>query len=855
MIIDESMISEDCPLLAKDKCLAKTFLKNKGCNIHTHLILTYKVFKILQKLWRDYVKGNIFSKEGELLAAVHDIGKMTPAFQQKIYKALNLPVPWKTSYISEGHAVDSMKILYNFFKTKYSEEISKNLAEIAGAHHGIFYNIYYGDINGSEIGGNNWLKQCNEELIDIINELNLLDITISDDIRKNYYKKLVLGSIILSDWISSSIPISYDDNYSDKELDNLAYNAINNAGLLPQIINTGLNFSNIFGFSPNSLQNVMLSNVANKGGIYIIESNMGSGKTEAALGLAYSLLEQHKADGIYFALPTQLTSEKIYERLNNFLDKILENNDKSMLIHGNSFLHWTLKSNNSDENNKDIKYDSWFQNKKRALLASFSVGTIDQALLSVINVKHNALRTFALAGKVIIIDEIHSYDTYTSNLIKTLIDELRNCECTIILLSATLTNKACCDFAQINESKLTDMSYPRVIINDNNNLKIIPVENEQTSTVKLCHSKNEDDVLNKAIEHAKNGEQVLWIENTVANVQRIYNQLKNKKLVNNVSTIKLGIIHSNFPRMIRNEKESNWVDVLGKNGGNERYKCGRILVASQVLEQSVDVDADFLITRIAPSDYIFQRLGRLWRHNRTNRPQTAERQAIILYDDNIFNPKKLNKNPTATLPYNAYVLYRSAEILFNLNEVELPNAIRPILEETYKDRNEIGDLYQLKNKMKEEKSKLESYSNSAMATVGNGTFDDDLASTRFSEEPTVQILLLKNKPINDKILYPICGEPIKLCSKSDSKEAHLNVTKELLNRMITIRESIAPTINDFPIENIKFLKDYLYIGNNNFQTVRIAYVSDNEKLLNINGNEICKNNKPLSYNNFTGYKH
>lgn len=847
---DEKIISKDCPILAKEECLAKTLLKDKGCNIHTHLVLTYKVFKILHELWKDYVKGAVFYQEGELLAAVHDIGKMTPAFQQKIYNALGLPVPWKNSYISEGHAVDSMKILYNFFNTKYSEKVSRNLAEIAGAHHGILYSIY-GHIKGSDIGGNNWLNQCNDELSDIINKFNLSDITISNNIDKNYYKKLILGSVILSDWISSSILVSYNDNYSDKELDDLAYKAISDAGLIPQKINFGLNFSNIFGFSPNSLQNVMLNNVTDKGGIYIVESSMGSGKTEAALGLAYSLLEQHKADGIYFALPTQLTSEKIYERLENFLDKVLENNDKSMLIHGNSFLHWNLKSHNSDENNKNIKHDSWFQNKKRALLASFSAGTIDQALLSVINVKHNALRTFALAGKVIIIDEIHSYDTYTSNLIKTLIDELRNCGCTIILLSATLTKKACCDFAQIDENKLTDMSYPRVIINNKNKLKVIPVENEQTSTVKLRHLKKEDDVLKEAVERAKKGEQVLWIENTVANVQRIYNQFFPHSF-----NFELGIIHSNFPRMIRNEQESKWVNYLGKNSGDERYKCGRILVASQVLEQSVDVDADLLVTRIAPSDYIFQRLGRLWRHSRTNRPKTADRQAIILYDDDICNPKKLNKNPLATLPYNAYILYRSAEVLLNLDKVELPTDIRPILEKTYEYRNETGDLYQLKKKMEKEKYKLEKLSNSAMATIGNGTFDDDLASTRFSEEPTVQVLLLKNKPINNKILYPFCGEPITLCTKSDSKEAHLNVTKELLNRMITVRESIAPTENDFPIRNIKFLKDYLYVGNNNFQTIRIAYVNDNGELLNCSGNEIkLKNNKLLSYNNFTGYKH
>ena len=514
-------------LLPPSECLAKTLFKNNGCTIYTHLKLTHKVFEILQKCWKDYIKGDIFSVEGELIALLHDIGKMTPTFQQKIYKNLNLSVPWQESLIyknGENHATDSMKILYNFFKMKYNKEISKNLAEIAGAHHGTFYEISR-DTKDVEVGGSNWLNQCYEELTNILIEHNLLNINISDKIGINYYKKLVLGSVILADWISSSIPISYDDSYSDKELDDLVYNAISNAGLLPQKIIKGLTFFDIFGFFPNNLQNIILNNTVNKGGIYIIESSMGSGKTEAAFSLAYSLLEQHKADGIYFALPTQLTSEKIYERLNKFLDKVLENNDKSMLIHGNSFLNWNFKSYNSDDEDKNVKHDSWFQSKKRALLASFAAGTIDQALLSILRVKHNALRTFALAGKIIIIDEIHSYDTYTSNLIKILINELRKCGCTIILLSATLTKKACCNFAQINDNQLTDMSYPRIIINDNNKLKVIPINNEQTSTIKLRNSTNEEEVLTEVIERAKSGEQILWIENTVKDVQNIYKKL------------------------------------------------------------------------------------------------------------------------------------------------------------------------------------------------------------------------------------------------------------------------------------------------------------------------------------------
>src|SRR5690606_36898289 len=110
-------------------------------------------------------------------------------------------------------------------------------------------------------------------------------------------------------------------------------------------------------------------------------------------------LESGQPSGIYFALPTQLTSNKIFDRLNAFLSNILDDDSpKSKLLHSNA---WLLNTNMGEEG---AVGKSWFDGAKRGLLAPFAVGTIDQSLLSVINVRHHFVRSLGLMGKVVILD-------------------------------------------------------------------------------------------------------------------------------------------------------------------------------------------------------------------------------------------------------------------------------------------------------------------------------------------------------------------------------------------------------------------------------------------------------------------
>ena len=170
--------------------------------------------------------------------------------------------------------------------------------------------------------------------------------------------------------------------------------ALDHAGFLPLSLQTGLSFEALFGFSPREVQQAFIDQVSGPG-VYILEAPMGMGKTEAALYAAYRMLEQGKAGGIYFALPTQLTSNKIHDRVNAFLSRILlqDSLQAPLLLHGKAW----LKTFSEQEMGEDAAPGKpWFQSGKRGLLAPFAVGTIDQALMAVIRVRHSAVRASVL---------------------------------------------------------------------------------------------------------------------------------------------------------------------------------------------------------------------------------------------------------------------------------------------------------------------------------------------------------------------------------------------------------------------------------------------------------------------------
>lgn len=689
----------------------------------------------------------LFPRGSALVASVHDIGKVSPTFFLKLRNSIpEEHSPWFATLarykgINEtqwgGHAGVSALAL---------EAITGNsvIAQIAGQHHGAFPNTGMLQANSPVTGGDEWQEQRRQLVLALQAALN----ETFPELLEHHQSVLLAGLTTVSDWIGSG---EFFDDPSLAWQPNIE-RALDHAGFITPDIRTGLRFGDIFKdhegnpYQPNPTQSALYQNCAGAG-VYILEAPMGLGKTEAALYAAYLLLERGEASGIYFALPTQLTSNKIYDRFNHFLKNILTPESphrQSLLLHGNA---WLMAHELGEEG---LPGQSWFQSSKRGLLAPFAVGTLDQALMAAMNVRHGFVRAFGLAGKVVILDEVHSYDAYTSVILSELITLLRSLHCTVIILSATLNSS---QRIELTGQSTETQAYPLITAAPGTSTQRVneypvSITDQRKVAVRIVPMAHQP-LLDAVLARAEAGEQVLWIENTVAEAQERYTELAARA---GESGIACGLLHSRFTLAHRQINEEKWVNHFGKTGWNARAAQGRILVGTQVLEQSLDIDADLLVTRFAPTDMLFQRMGRLWRHHATPRPSGATSQTWILAPD----VSSAQATPTTAFGttasvYAPYVLCRSLEVwqqqAQQCGTITLPADIRPMLEATYRERPEQGTMAQWQQELvngNRYRKGLTTLRQLARVTLVKGgvTLPESKAQTRYSEQDTAQLLLL-----------------------------------------------------------------------------------------------------------------
>lgn len=830
------------PTLKMEEYLAKTRPTEngleKGCTVAAHLVATWRVGKILLDYFRFFRSGELWDDHDLIAPLTHDIGKISPPFQDKIYNACgeSRNLVSTAAQNEENHCITSSVVL--------SHLKLKNLAWVAASHHGAYCHAMY-SLKDEWLGGSSWNTQRENLLHDLCNRFSL---KLEDVSSEEWKRTLILGLTILADWLSSGLDLEYGEEPTEE----MCAEAVRKAGFQPFFFRKGLTFGDVFqnrdgsSWEPNPLQRKMAENIK-PGAVYILEMEMGSGKTEASLYLAYKLLSEFQHNGFYFALPTCLTSDKIYDRVTPFLKKILSSETperKALLLHGKAWLRKFLPQTDSEGFQKiDSDREDWFDSKKRGLLAPFAVGTIDQLLMSVIHVRHNALRALGAAGKVIILDEVHSYDAYTGTLIKRLIEFLRQWGCTVIILSATLTRKVREELLGISTEPDSCEAYPLLSIYDGEKVSYHTVPSlEAEKIVRLCHSNDLEQSLQSALEHANRGECVLWIENTVAIAQHVFQQLSLRKPQN----VRIGLIHSRFQEYSRRKNEKEWVDLYGKDAPPEERAGGKILVGTQVLEQSVDIDADFLITRLCPTDMFLQRIGRLWRHRKLNatRPPSAECCAEILQETAVFSEKPQ--------PYSGYVLARSLEVLQNWEVLSIPRDMRTLIEATYAEREETGNNAILKKALQERITKLERFAEIASGNVQNVEPDTE-ASTRFSEEETVDVLLLEDYNAAERLLKPFGSSRWILIPDRNAEKKKRNQCAAVLSYfLVRVGKSKAPVYNDFPLD---FLSHILYTGRDQNRPLRGAFVGSGGALLNLSQHPANSEdgNHSLRYTQGLGY--
>ena len=418
----------------------------------------------------------------------------------------------------------------------------------------------------------------------------------------------ILGIMITSDWIASNSYVF--DNQQYKNVDEFlesrktqALRFLNNEGLIRQQIPVMQNFMSAFGFNGRPVQNDV-EKIVHKNDIkcMLIESDCGSGKTEAALYAAAVLGNHSGLSGIYMGLPTGVSAEAIQNRVDEFLTS-----------HGmrNTKLYTSKSMLLREPDKKPI----WTDISRQRLLASSAVGTVDQVMTAARLVRFESVRMDGLASKVLIIDEIHAYDAYMLAVIKDLLKICGELGVPVIMLSATLPISTKNDLLGVlcdGDIELHN-GYPMIsyVTKDGKTHEHVShqyMPDKKISCELLPILNDNDKIARYAVDAVKDGGCECVIMNTVADAICVYDKIKKNKK----NDCKIILYHSRMTINARDETSQKILAMCGKDRTKRPERV--IIVGTQVLEQSLDVDVDYMITAICPIDLLFQRIGRYHRH-------------------------------------------------------------------------------------------------------------------------------------------------------------------------------------------------------------------------------------------------
>lgn len=744
-----------------------------------------------------------------LLSALHDIGKISLGFQMKCPAWLDKNGLGEHSIISGWSSFEANHSRVSQFTVQrwlarylLPREAANSLAAAVAAHHGRI--ICSPTDRGMKpdparglIDDDPWERK-RQEVADALLEIFLSDSESLNCLRMDMFAPEVwwlAGLTSVADWIGSDETFFPADRGLESHVScERAAEALEEIGFVPPQVRPAMDFEELFGFAPYDLQMQALD-VIRSPGIYVIEAPMGMGKTEAALACAYQIIVTGMANGIYFALPTQATSNRIYRRFKKFIEKISPQATATRLIHANSWLSPNIsppKSAATLPDSEDARLGrDWFASAKRALLAPFGVGTVDQALLAVVAAKHFFVRRFALADKVIILDEIHSYDIYTGTLIRRLCKVLEELGCTVILLSATLTPERRNDL--LNDSAAVPLSesleaYPLISGRTADGFFTPrPANSPEPKTVHLKFGE-EETLQHQAWAAAGKGACVLWICDTVDSAQRIYQEFKSWA-DHEKQNPALGLLHARFPLYRRESLEGQWMDALGnESDAKGKRPKGCILVSTQVVEQSVDLDADLMISELAPTDMLLQRMGRLWRHPRSHRPVKQPEFWIVAESHSLdelkqCSPDRIKKILGAkAFVYDPYVLLRSLEIWALRSQIDLPDEIRTVLNATYQDRgeDEPKEWEPLRNELDGDRITLRSVALMASNIWQAALNDEEGVQTRIKSYEQVSLLLAEQ--ITKDIAVMLNGEEARL----NTEQFNLQAARALHRNLVRV---------------------------------------------------------------------
>jgi CRISPR-associated endonuclease/helicase Cas3 len=551
---------------------------------------------------------------------------------------------------------------------------------------------------------------------------------------------------------------------------------------------------------------------------FVIEDATGSGKTEAALILAYRLMKEFDLRGLYFALPTTATANGLKQRLRDTAKHFFDDPSEVSfaLAHSKAY----LSPDTCDETDSaTLRANAWASNKGKAkLTAQIGVGTVDQIVLGAIRAKHNALRLFGMCRKVVIIDEVHAYDSYQRKLIESIIEFQALSGGAVILLSATLATEARASFVKAYqkalqpkiirspfESKAVEDSltlqagpYPLITIAGRTSIRELSVEAIAglLKRYRIRYVSAQDEVTRIIREAVLRGACVGWIRNTVGDVHSAYNEVS--KALDGLQCC-IGMFHSRYAQADRAVIEERVLKDFGRTSTGATRAC-QVLIASQVIEQSLDIDFDVLITDLAPIDLLIQRAGRLQRHARDAQGHVhdgedarGEPELIVFGPDRDIAKAGVEKDwyakhsrGAAKVYENHGQLWLAAQVLGS--ELDLINAPREAIESVYSGTDWPATLEasQMYSEGLDDANKSQAAANLAKITNafgGDGWSSEERIPTRLGEK-TVEIALAK---VVDGQVVPWVGSRDSLL---DWARSSLNVLSSYGSKRLTYPQQI-----------------------------------------------------------------
>ncbi|MEE3504180.1 CRISPR-associated helicase Cas3' [Acidiphilium acidophilum] len=589
------------------------------------------------------------------------------------------------------------------------------------------------------------------------------------------------GLTVLADWIGSNETwfefapdcASLDDYWLIAR--ERAAQAVEQAGILP--ISAQADFS-IAALLPEKavatpMQDCAASldlGAATSPVLVIIEDQTGSGKTEAALLLAQRIMTEKSARGLFIALPTMATANALHERLGKTYTKLFATGGAApslVLAHGRRLLNdrfqeamrahaerqvATPATGSDADETATAQCAGWIaEDRRRAFLADCGVGTIDQALHAVLPTRHAPLRLFGLRDRVLIIDEAHAYDTYMKKELFRLIEFQARLGGSTIILSATLPAAKRQEFLTVfakaaggGKTIIHRSDYPLVTTATAQAMVETPCEPRKMLARRIEVERLE--TAEAAVDHisaAPRDAAIAWIRNTVDDAVAAKAMLAARGIA-------ATLFHARFAMGDRLATEAKVQDWFGKDSTGAAR--AHIVIGTQVMEQSLDIDVDLMITDLAPVDLLLQRAGRLWRHQRSH-PSVDTPRLLILSPEPVAEPAAdwlRDMRGTEAVYRDPALLWRSARTIFASDVLHLPEHVRGLVEAAYAEDAPVPEGLRRKSDQALSKDMV------AAATAGmnllewrkaycrdNGPWESDIRTPTRLSDPSLTIRLAR----------------------------------------------------------------------------------------------------------------